>query len=188
MALIVFDLISTLIDSAPRYVEAYIRTCEDFGHSKIPERPTLTKMLGDKNLKEIVSTYSPEVQDHQLPDFMQSCNIMCDRLLTESDWSDKLYSDTVETLRSLKNAGHEMGVFTGTREDAMTAQIYYSNLTSFFNARLMEGKNNEREGILDSVALKTSQLRRIRSNFQRMGGNVDQIFCNWRFSGRLSCL
>ena len=132
-------------------------------------------MLGDKNLKQIIAECSPEVTDDELPGFMDACNNTCDILLTANDWDELLYPSTIPVLNKLQAAGHTLGIFTGTREDAMTAQLYMHRLQDYFDLRLIEGKDNERDSMLDSTALKKRQISRICQTYASLYGDAGPV-------------
>jgi phosphoglycolate phosphatase-like HAD superfamily hydrolase len=175
LGVVILDLVSTLIDSGPRYIEAYMRVASRHGHATMPSRTRLRDMLGERNLRQIVTECSPEVRADGMAGFMHECNAMCDTLLTADDWEEKLYPDTRGGLNSLRTHGHALGVFTGTRETAMLAQIYHHRLSSFFHPAYLRGKDNLRDGMIDSVSLKKAQLSSIRAAYATNGGAEQEI-------------
>ncbi len=159
-ALIVFDLVSTLTDAGPRYAAAYRETCRRFGHTPPDERDIL-RALGNRNLFQIVQEYNPDIPAADLPSFMAGCNQACDSLLYDIHWREDLYPHVRETLENLSRNGFALGIFTGTRAEALAQQLRYHNLLPYFDPLFVRAKNNLKDGTTGSADLKTGQLASI---------------------------
>lgn len=171
-SLVIFDLISTLTDAGPRYVQAFAKVCEDAGYTA-PEAETLLGMLGDKNLSEITDRFAPGLDPQQKQAFMGNCNKACDALLNRDDWHEKLYPHVREAAETLRLRGHALGIFTGTREDAMHNQLAYHGIEHLFDAEYLRGKDNARDAGKKSEALKTEQLTAIAGAFRKDTNNAN---------------
>ncbi|TVQ84126.1 MAG: HAD family hydrolase [Micavibrio sp.] len=155
--LIVFDLVSTLTDAGPRYVRAFADICEKFGYPK-PDEEEVLEMLGNKNLKEITQHFLGDIDDDLQGKFMQSCNKECDAMLFREDWHEDLFPHVRETLEKLHQDGYKLGIYTGTRENALEDQITYHGIKHLFNAAYIRGKDNQRDAGINSRDLKAAQL------------------------------
>src|SRR5687767_3001769 len=113
--LVVFDLIGTLADSAQRYGYAFGAVCQDYG-VPAPDLQEVLQRLGNKNLKQIIQEFVPELPEGQEQGFMSECNRRCDRLLETEGWHEALYDGVPEALLQLRNSGAWLGIYTGTRE------------------------------------------------------------------------
>lgn len=158
--LILFDLVATLTDAGPRYARAFTQACRDYGIEPPPEKQIL-KALGNMNLKQIVETFAPGLPPEQVEGFMGGCNQSCDRLLRDAAWTEDLFPGVRTALESLKKQGFVLGVYTGTREDALTAQLEYHDIAGFFEPAYIRAKDNARDGFMDSAALKATQIAAI---------------------------
>jgi phosphoglycolate phosphatase-like HAD superfamily hydrolase len=162
--LIVFDLVATLTDAGPRYAEAYIRMCEAWGLQP-PEKQDILEALGNKNLKQIIAEFTPDLQAEDLGPFMNGCNNACDALLYNVQWHEDLYPHVRSALAKLKEKGYALGIYTGTRMQALESQLRYHNIADCFDLRFVLGKDNERDGQMESDALKTGQLESIIDSY-----------------------
>lgn len=167
-ALILFDLVSTITDAGPRYAQAYARMAEQYGLGS-PDLDAIMQDLGNKNLKEIISSHSPTLPVDKMQSFMNDCNNACDTLLYDINWIERLFPQVRETLADLKAHGHKIGLFTGTREDAMQSQLRYHNILQYFDADLLRGKDNERDAHLSTQALKLAQMKSLIAAHQGRG-------------------
>jgi phosphoglycolate phosphatase-like HAD superfamily hydrolase len=163
--LILFDLVSTITDAGPRYAAAYARMAEQYG-VHVPDHENIMADLGNKNLKEIIARHSPDLPVDKVQSFMGDCNNACDALLYDVHWVEQLYPNVRETLQTLKGQGHTLGLYTGTREDAMQAQLRYHNLLQYFDSALLRGKDNNRDGAMNTQALKIAQMKSLVAEFQ----------------------
>jgi phosphoglycolate phosphatase-like HAD superfamily hydrolase len=66
-----------------------------------------------------------------------------------------------ECLQTLTASGYELGIYTGTREDALESQLRYHNIKQYFQPQYLHAKNNARDAAMNSDMLKAFQLRRI---------------------------
>ena len=155
--LIVFDLVSTLTDAGPRYVRAFADICKQYDYP-VPDEEEVMDMLGNKNLKEIMSHFIGPMNDNTQKKFMSSCNDSCDALLFADDWNESLFPNVKKTLEKLHSEGYELGVYTGTRENALNDQIHYHDIAHLFDPRFIRGKDNERDAGLSVKNLKSMQL------------------------------
>ncbi len=167
--LLVFDLVATLTDAGPRYAEAYIRMCRAWNVAP-PEKSDILAALGNKNLKQIIAEFTPGLPADGIDAFMQECNEACDTLLYDVRWHEDLYPHVRETLHDLRDKGYALGIYTGTREEAVDSQLRYHNITGCFDERFLRGKNNGRDGYMDSDALKAAQLRSIMASYEAAYG------------------
>ena len=167
--LVLFDLVSTLTDAGPRYAQAFHDVCKKFGHTP-PPPDDLLQTLGNKNLSEITDHFVGPMNDDIKKDFMRACNASCDALLYHSDWHEQLYPNVSSAVQTLNQRGVITGIFTGTREDALNAQLDYHRLRPLFDARYIRGKDNDRDGMKKSDVLKQEQLRDIIGAFGRDHG------------------
>jgi phosphoglycolate phosphatase-like HAD superfamily hydrolase len=158
--LVVFDLVATLTDAGPRYAEAYIRMCRAWNVAP-PAKQDILAALGNKSLKQIVAEFTPGLPADGVEQFMADCNTACDTLLYNVQWHEDLYPNVRECLETLHGAGYRLGVYTGTREDALASQLRYHNIARWFEPRFLQAKDNARDGALDSAALKAMQLEKI---------------------------
>lgn len=158
--LIIFDLVATLTNAGPRYAEAYIRMCRHWDVTP-PSHDDILQALGNKNLKQIIAEYTPELPVEQIGRFMAECNQACDSLLYDVHWHEDLYPHVRQALTTLHDRGYALGIYTGTRDDALTAQLRYHNVLDYFDPRFVRAKNNDRDGFLNSDDLKAAQLQSI---------------------------
>jgi len=163
--LIIFDLVSTLTDAGPRYARAFSAVCERHGVEPPAEKEVL-KALGNKNLKEIIDEYAPGIDAQEIESFMEDCNATCDAMLKDADWNEHLFPYVRDTLAYLSKAGYALGVYTGTRDDALESQMAYHDIADFFETSLIRAKNNERDGFVPPQDLKAQQLASIIESYR----------------------
>lgn len=154
---ILFDLVSTITDAGPRYARAYIRMAEAYG-LPVPSADDILAELGQRGLKDIIRIHSPDLPVDRIQDFMNDCNSACDNLLYDVQWIERLFPDVREALAGLVAEGYTLGLYTGTREDAMMAQLKYHNILQYFDPAMLRGKDNIRDADKDTQALKTGQI------------------------------
>jgi phosphoglycolate phosphatase-like HAD superfamily hydrolase len=164
--LVIFDLVSTLTDAGPRYAKAFTDVCNEFGF-RPPSEDEILKDLGNKNLKQIIEDHIGELPEDRQKEFMDKCNTCCDTMLYNVHWHERLFPGVRKTLRSLSENGFVLGVYTGTRDDALDDQLRYHNVYEYFDPRLIRAKNNDRDGFIDSNTLKKQQLRSIVSQVEK---------------------
>lgn len=155
--LILFDLVSTLTQAGPRYVQAYIRMCQAWG-APVPAADDIMQALGEKNLRQIVAEFTPDLPVEYIPKFMSDCNQACDAMLQDKSWEEDLYPQAREALQDLRAAGYVLGIYTGTRENALRAQMDYHGLHGLFDPAFLRAKDNERDGDIPNHKLKTAQI------------------------------
>jgi len=168
--LIVFDLVATLTDAAPRYVKAFEQVCVRFGYPA-PDPEEISAMLGNKNLKEIMAHFLGDIDDDLQSLFMSSCNEECDAMLFRPDWQEELFPHVKETLEQLGQSGFQLGIYTGTRENALNDQIHYHKIDHLFSKSYLRGKDNKRDADLDSKSLKAQQLSSLVDCFRQQTGD-----------------
>jgi len=166
--LILFDLVSTLTQAGPRYAQAYIRMCQAWGMTP-PAQDDILEALGEKNLKQIIAEFTPGLPAENIGKFMSDCNNACDAILADKSWSEDLYPHARETLAALRASGCTLGIFTGSRESAMTKQVEYHALDVLFDADFMRGKDNVRDGMVRNDELKARQITQMAA---KHGGPV----------------
>jgi phosphoglycolate phosphatase-like HAD superfamily hydrolase len=159
---ILFDLVSTITDAGPRYAAAYLRMAAAY-NLPVPTEEDILSELGQRNLHEIIRIHSPDLPVEKIGDFMNDCNSACDSLLYNVRWIERLFPDVREALSGLKDRGYTLGLYTGTREDAMMAQLNYHNILSYFDADLLRGKDNIRDQARDTQTLKSEQIASLRA-------------------------
>lgn len=155
--LILFDLVSTLTQAGPRYVQAYIRMCQAWDVTP-PAAEDIMQALGEKNLKQIIAEFTPTLPAEHIAKFMSDCNQACDALLQDKSWEEDLYPHAREALWALHKADYALGIYTGTRETSLRAQLEYHELNELFDPAYLRAKDNVRDGHMDSATLKASQL------------------------------
>ena len=168
--LLIFDLVSTLTDAGPRYVQAFLDVTEKAGFGR-PDPAAVMDMLGNKNLSEITDTFAGGMDAAAKKEFMAECNNACDILLRKPTWKENLFPNVREAIESMHLRGITLGIYTGTREDAMAAQLKYHGIERLFNAAYLRGKNNERDAGKKNTDLKAEQLQSIVEEFRRAQGN-----------------
>lgn len=169
--LVIFDLVSTLTDAAPRYVQAFAEVLEKYGVAA-PAPDDVTAMLGNKNLSEITDHFAGPLPPDDKKQFMADCNTTCDVLLARPGWKEHLYPHVREAVETMKLRGLTLGIYTGTREDALAAQLAYHKLDTLFDPRYLRGKDNIRDAGRKNDALKAEQLVSIVNRFSSdHGGN-----------------
>ncbi len=164
--LILFDLVSTITDAGPRYAEAYVRIAEAY-NLPIPEKNDILDELGQRNLKDIIRIHSPDLPAEKVQNFMNDCNGACDSMLYDVHWIEVLFKDVREALQTLNSNGYAIGLFTGTREDAMVAQLRYHNIAQYFDADLLRAKDNIRDAAKDTQTLKNDHIESIIQTFAK---------------------
>jgi phosphoglycolate phosphatase-like HAD superfamily hydrolase len=97
---------------------------------------------------------------------MSECNTACDALLLDKNWKEQLFPNVREAINVMNLRGLTVGVFTGTRHDAMQNQIAYHDLGHLIDARYMRGKDNDRDGAVKSAVLKRAQIDDIVTRFR----------------------
>lgn len=167
--LVVFDLVSTLTDAAPRYLQAFADVCKAYG-KPAPSMEELREMLGNKNLGQITDHFIGPLDDDAKKKFMGDCNTACDALLTMPHWEENLYPHVAEAIEVLALRGVTLGIYTGTREDALEAQLAYHGIGDFFDRRFVRGKDNARDAGKSNRDLKAAQLLDIVTAFQAQAG------------------
>lgn len=170
--LIVFDLVATLTDAGPRYVRAFSEMCERFGYPR-PDEDEVMEMLGNKNLKEITQHFLGDIDTGLQGKFMNSCNKECDAMLFRDDWHETLFPHVRETLEALAQDDCKLGIYTGTREDALEDQITYHGIKPLFVQDYIRGKDNARDAGLDSRTLKAVQLDSIVTQYRKDCGDAN---------------
>lgn len=163
--LIIFDLVSTLTDAGPRYVQAFTEVCEA-QNGVTPDREEVLAMLGNKNLSEITDHFVGKLDDAGKKDFMASCNKACDALLTRAGWREELYPNVREAVEALHKRGATLGIYTGTRQDAMELQLKYHDIRKEFDPRYIRGKDNVRDAGKKNAELKSEQLASILAAYR----------------------
>lgn len=169
--LVIFDLVSTLTDAGPRYVRAFADVCRQYGRPA-PEPEAVMEMLGNKNLADITEHFIGPLTPDDKKKFMQDCNHACDALLTRPDWREVLYPHVSEALLTLGLRGVTLGIYTGTREDAVEAQLAYHHISDMFDRRFVRGKDNIRDAGQKNADLKSAQLRDIVATFRTTAGDA----------------
>ncbi|MFN7112744.1 MAG: HAD family hydrolase [Alphaproteobacteria bacterium] len=169
-ALVVFDLVSTLTDAGPRYVRAFADVCAAHGYP-VPADEDILDMLGNKSLPDIMRHFIGELPDETRKVFMQDCNNTCDALLRRPDWQERLFPHVREAVETLTLMGVTLGIYTGTREDALADQLDYHDLGAFFDPRYIRGKDNLRDAGVKTSDLKAAQLADIVAAFRRDAGD-----------------
>lgn len=154
---ILFDLVSTITDAGPRYAAAYLRMAAAY-NLPVPTEEDILIELGQRNLRDIIRIHSPDLPIEKIGDFMNDCNTACDSLLYNVNWIERLFPDVREALGDLKAQGYTIGLYTGTREDSMLAQLKYHNILPFFDADLLRGKDNLRDDGKDTQTVKNEQI------------------------------
>ncbi len=155
--LIVFDLVSTLTDAGPRYVHAFVDSCKQYNYP-VPDTDEVMDMLGNKNLKQIITHFVGDLDDQTEKKFMNTCNDSCDAMLFKDDWKESLFPNVKETLEKLHLTGYRLGIYTGTRENALQDQIKYHGIDHLFSPTYIRGKDNERDAGVSIKELKSKQL------------------------------
>lgn len=168
--LVIFDLVSTLTDAAPRYVQAFADVCEAYG-KPAPAAEELREMLGNKNLSQITDHFLGPLPENDKKKFMGDCNAACDALLTKPHWEEHLYPHVAEAIEVLALRGVTLGIYTGTREDALEAQLAYHGIGAFFDRAFVRGKDNARDAGKNNRELKAEQLQDIVAAFRSRPGN-----------------
>jgi phosphoglycolate phosphatase-like HAD superfamily hydrolase len=168
--LIVFDLVSTLTNAGPRYVQAFTEICVNTGHG-VPDREEVMEMLGNKTLSEIIDHFAGPMPEADKAKFMGHCNQTCDALLTRPGWREELYPHVREAVEALHLRGATLGIYTGTREDAMDLQLKYHGLQGEFDPRYIRGKDNTRDAGKKNAVLKAEQLSDIVSTYRADQGS-----------------
>jgi len=163
--LVVFDLVSTLADAGPRYVQAFAEVLESSGHGAVDPAEVLS-MLGNKNLSEITDHFAGDMGPGEKQQFMAACNNTCDLLLTRPGWTEQLYPNVREAIETMRLRGTTLGIYTGTREDALDKQLAYHDLNDMFDARYLRGNANVRDAGKTNTALKAEQLGTIVEAFR----------------------
>ncbi|MDE1151646.1 MAG: HAD hydrolase-like protein [Micavibrio sp.] len=167
--LVVFDLVSTLADAGPRYVQAFADVLESRGLA-VPPVADVAALLGNKNLSDITDQFAGPLPPDEKKAFMADCNAACDALLNRPGWREELFPNVREAIETMHLRGFTLGIYTGTREDALAAQLNYHHLGGMFDTRYMRGKDNTRDANLKSEALKVGQLGSIVEAFNREQG------------------
>jgi len=167
--LVVFDLVSTLADAGPRYVQAFADVLESRG-LKAPPAADVAALLGNKTLSDITDQFAGTLSPNDKNAFMADCNKACDALLSRPGWREELFPNVREAIETLHLRGFTLGIYTGTREDALAAQLNYHNLGGLFDTRYMRGKDNIRDAGVKSEALKVGQLGSIVAAFNAQQG------------------
>lgn len=170
--LVIFDLVSTLTDASPRYAKAFREICEENGIAP-PSDAEVLSMLGDKNLSEITDTFAGPMDPDKKQDFMNACNNSCDAILYRDDWHETLFPNVRAAMDALHAKGIELGIFTGTREDAMANQLAYHGIKEDFDPKYCRGKDNVRDKGKTNDVLKTEQLHSIVGQFKKDMGSDD---------------
>lgn len=172
--LIIFDPVSTLTNAGPRYVCAFQEVCKENGIAA-PDEEEILSLLGNKNLSEITDTFAGPLEKDRKESFMHSCNQACDIILNRDDWHETLYPHVRETVEVLHQRGMALGIFTGTREDAMENQLAYHGIMDKFDPLYRRGKDNTRDAGKTSKDLKTEQLNAIVAQFRKDSGSDNVI-------------
>lgn len=173
--LLIFDLVSTLTDAGPRYVQAFLDATEKAGFGR-PDAEEVMEMLGNRNLTEITDHFAGGMDEGRKKEFMQECNRSCDALLARPGWKERLFPNVREAIEAMHLRGVTLGIYTGTREDAMEAQLGYHGIKGMFDARYIRGKDNARDAGKKNADLKAEQLQSIVAAFraeQEQKGNKD---------------
>jgi phosphoglycolate phosphatase-like HAD superfamily hydrolase len=171
--LVIFDLVATLTDAGPRYAQAYVQMCEVWNVT-MPDGQEVLAALGEKNLKQIINAFTPDLPPENTEAFMQDCNHACDTLLYNVNWHEDLYPNVRNALARLHDAGWQLGIFTGTREDMVVNQLRYHNIIQYFKSGYIRAKDNARDGMIDTNVLKAKQLSEIvRSYAEDHGISLD---------------
>lgn len=170
--LVIFDLVSTLTDAGPRYAKAFREACEEHGVNPPTDAEVLSQ-LGNKNLSEITDTFVGPMDAEKKQEFMDACNNTCDAILYRNDWHETLYPNVRTAMDALHDRGIELGIFTGTREDAMASQLAYHDIAKDFDSAYCRGKDNARDKGKTNDLLKTEQLQSIVSQFRKDAGVED---------------
>ena len=139
--LVLFDLVSTITDAGPRYAQAYLDMAEQYKIA-VPKRHEILNELGQKTLKEIIDTHSPDLPVAKIQEFMQDCNATCDSMLNDKGWIEQLYPHARQALTALIAQGYTLGLYTGTRKDAALDQLRYHQLEEIFPEHMIRAKDN----------------------------------------------
>lgn len=167
--LVVFDLVSTLTDAGPRYARAFVESCQNFD-IKPPIEDAILPLLGEKNLHEITTHFAGNLDPAHKRDFMEDCNRTCDAMLTRPGWREKLFPHVRGAVETLRVQDATLGIFTGSREDAMNAQLAHHGLDTLFDPRYRRGKDNLRDAGKSIDALKTEHLAGLATQFRQDTG------------------
>ena len=98
---------------------------------------------------------------------MQKCNVACAAMLYRPGWRESLFPGVREALETMTLRGITLGIYTGTRHDAMMAQLDYHQMRDCFDPRYIRGKDNARDGGKTSQTLKIEQMRSIVAAFEK---------------------
>ena len=169
--LVLFDLVSTLTDAGPRYVRAFQDVMVAHGFDR-PDDDAVMPMLGNKNLSEITDNFTGLQDPEQKKQFMADCNTRCDALLTDKNWKEFLFPNVREAIEVMNLRGLTLGIYTGTREDAMNTQLDYHGIRPLVDARYIRGKDNDRDGMVKSSILKRAQIEGLVKNFRANQNNI----------------
>lgn len=163
--LVVFDLVSTLANAGPRYVQAFAEVLEETGLGAA-DPAEVAGMLGNKNLSEITDHFAGPLKPAEKQAFMARCNETCDLVLTRPGWKEQLYPNVREAIETMRLRGVTLGIYTGTREAALGQQLAYHHLDALFDARYLRGKDNARDAGKKSADLKAEQLGSLLEAFR----------------------
>lgn len=159
--LIIFGFVATLVNSGPRYARALDEVCHNFGIPSLPEQD-VQKMLGEKNLKEIMAALPKPVEHAREEAFIDACNHICDDILKRSDWNEPLYEGAYDVVKTFHAQNYPLAIFTGTREEAVTQELKHHALTPYFAPERIKAKDNDRDGFIDTKVLKSRQLSALK--------------------------
>jgi phosphoglycolate phosphatase-like HAD superfamily hydrolase len=156
--LILFDLVATLTDAGPRYARAYINMCRAWDMTP-PAEDEILEALGEMNLKQIIAKFTPALPAEHIVKFMSDCNNACDAILDSKGWQEQLFPQVRKTLIALHDNCYTLGIYTGTRENGMRAQLAYHDIAYLFDPAFVRAKDNVRDGDRKSAELKAAQIR-----------------------------
>jgi pyrophosphatase PpaX len=166
---VIFDLVATVVDAGPRYIEAYRLVCNKYGFTP-PKDQIVLDMLGEFNLGQIIDATLPKMEKGKKSEFMQACNVACDTLLIQPDWKECLFPGIPACFEALKNKDVELGLVSGIRQDALLNQCGYHRLNRFMNPEFLLARTPEIDQIQDHADLKTHLLTTLKKRFNAQFG------------------
>lgn len=165
--LVAFDMIGTMVDAGHRYATAFANVCAAHGIER-PDEGVILKMLGEKNLKEIIDEFIPAeiARKLNMMNFMNECNQGCDLLLRAEGWEEHLFDGLPELLSYMRAYGYEPAIYTGIRKAAMERLVSHHELDMLIRPELMAAKDPILDANVTQHDLKAMQLARLFAAYE----------------------
>jgi|GEM_PF-3029292 len=153
---VIFGLNGVLLDSIPRYADAFCYACFEF-NLDAPEKEFLMRDIGDLGLSEIITKHLPQLPTDQHKMFFRRCNSYVFDLIYE-DIGERPLPGIVRSLETLQEENYTLGVFSGTIKEFVVPSLAQRGLLSFFVPDMIEARDLAKDCARTHKSIKPEKL------------------------------